>query len=87
MCDNWSSDLILKSSFFDLGVVRVHTKVQKLRKQYYKLNLSKFLSNPADIYLFKVNIGNSRVFCRICTKFIIKTHATSMSKKLRFHTA
>ena len=28
---------------------------------------------PADIYLFKVNNGNSRAMCEICSKLTIKT--------------
>ena len=30
-------------------------------------------SYPASIYLFKVNNGNTRTMCEICTKLTIKT--------------
>ena len=29
--------------------------------------------NPAGIYLFKVNNGNTRTICKMCSKLIIKT--------------
>ena len=32
----------------------------------------KFFTDPAGIYLFKVNKGNSRTMCEICSKLIIK---------------
>ena len=32
-----------------------------------------FLVFPADIYLFKVNNGNGRVMCEICSKLTITT--------------
>ena len=28
---------------------------------------------PADIYLFKVNLGNTRVMCETCSQSTIKT--------------
>ena len=43
-----------------------------------KLNLStssshSFSPNPAGIYLFKINNGNTRTMCEICSKATIKT--------------
>ena len=35
--------------------------------------VSKFLRFPARIYLFKVNNGNNRTMCEICSKSAIKT--------------
>ena len=32
-----------------------------------------FLSNPAEIYMFKVNKRNTRTRCEICSKLTIKT--------------
>ena len=28
---------------------------------------------PADIYFFKINIGNTRAICKICSKLATKT--------------
>ena len=47
MCDNWSSDLILKSSFFDLGVVRVHTKSSKVAKAILQIKFKQVLEQPS----------------------------------------
>ena len=30
-------------------------------------------NNPADIYLLKINNGNTRTTCEICSKLAIKT--------------
>ena len=39
-------------------------------------------NNSADIYLFKVNDGNTRVNCRICWKLTIKTPERNQWRRL-----
>ena len=51
MCDNWSSDLIPKSSFFDLGVVRVHIKISKVMKTILKIKFKEVLEQPSRYLL------------------------------------
>ena len=43
---------------------------QEAREYFYGLYLYGYL---AGIYLFKVNYGNTRTICKICSKLAIKT--------------
>ena len=48
------------------------------------VNLTKIVcsSNPADIYLFKVNNGNTRTKYEICSKLTIKTPEQRLASSL-----
>ena len=60
---------------FDGYLHYVLTMFPKLRKVNIQndLNLFRFYSIPAGIYLLKFNNRNTRTWCEICSKLITKT--------------
>ena len=64
---NWNEALLSRST--DRGIFKVRVW---FIFQDEKINKNFFNCNPAKIYLFKVNIRNTRKRCEICSKLIIK---------------
>ena len=69
-----ADELFVFDHFSGLALKGLRLALKGLRfKTYHEIetkNLSSFL---ADIYLSKVNNGNTRVMCEICSKLTIKT--------------
>ena len=52
---------------------RFFIKIVNYDNNYVPFSLSKFRIDLANIYLFRVNNGNTRKRCEICSKSIIRT--------------
>ena len=53
---------------------------------HFSFNASKKRKKTADIYLFKVNNGNTGIMCEICSKLTIKTPECQLVSLLLTHT-